>query len=97
MARKVDVGEARRRQADQLVAGGMDVSQWCELNKVGKVALCDWLKVLRGSDSDVFGSYDIAHASDGRHNWYEHVRKAIRPFTVIGHYQESYALFRCAL
>lgn len=75
MARKADVKEVRRRQAEQLVASGMDVAQWCELNKVGKAALYGWLKVFRDSDSDVFGGYDIAHVGDERRNWYEHVAR----------------------
>ena len=77
MTRKADVRAARRKQAEQLVASGIDVAQWCELNEVGKAALYGWLKVFRDSDPDVFGGYDIAHAGDGHRNWYEHVRKAM--------------------
>lgn len=83
MARKTGVREVRRRQVEQLVASGMDVAQWCELNKVGKAALYDWLRVFRDSDPDVFGGHDIAHAGDGHRNWYEHVRKAIRASNAI--------------
>ena len=83
MARRAEVRTIRHRQVEQLVASGMDVAQWCELNKVGKAALYDWLREFRESDPDVFGGYDIAHAGDGHRNWYEHVRKAIHASTAI--------------
>ena len=83
MARRADVRNARRRQVEQLVASGMDVSSWCELNRVDKGALYDWMREFRESDPDVFGGYEIAHAGDGRRNWYECVRKALRASTAI--------------
>lgn len=83
MARRADVRNARRRQVEQLAVSGMDVSSWCELNRVDKGALYDWMREFRESDPDVFGGYEIAHAGDGRRNWYECVRKALRTSTAI--------------
>ena len=83
MGKQDDVRESRRRQVEQLVASGMGVDQWCRLNKVSKAALYYWMSAFKESDPDIFGGYDIAHAGDGKRNWYEHVRKALRTSTAI--------------
>ena len=83
MSKQDDARESRRRQVEQLVASGMRVDEWCRLNKVSKAALYYWMSAFRESDPDIFGGYEIAHAGDGKHNWYEHVRNAIRASTAI--------------
>lgn len=83
MGKQEGVRESRRRQVEQLVASGMGVDQWCSLNKVSKAALYYWMSAFRESDPDIFGGYEIAHAGDGKRNWYEHVRKAIHASTAI--------------
>ena len=83
MAKKADVRGLRLRQVEQLVASGMDVSSWCKLNKVDKAALYDWMREFRDTDPEVFGGYDLAHAGDGKRNWFECVRKAIAASTAI--------------
>ena len=83
MAGQDDVREGRRRQVEQLVASGMGVGQWCRLNKVSKAALYYWMGVFKESDPDIFGGHAIAHAGDGKRNWYEHVREALKASTAI--------------
>ena len=83
MGKQDDVRENRRRQVEQLVASGMGVDQWCKLNKVSKAALYYWMSALKESDPDIFGGYEIAHAGDGKRNWYEHVRRALKASTAI--------------
>ena len=78
-----DVRGSRRRQVEQLVASGMGVDQWCRLNKVSKAALYYWMSAFKESDPDIFGGYEIAHAGDGKRNWYEHVRRALKASTAI--------------
>ena len=73
----------RRRQVERLVASGMDVAQWCELNKVSKPALYNWMRVFRDEEPELFGGEEVAHAGDGHRKWYEHVRKAMRASTAI--------------
>lgn len=83
MGKQDGVRESRRRQVEQLVASGMGVDQWCRLNKVGKAALYYWMSAFRESDPDIFGGYEVAHAGDGKRNWYEHVRSALKASTAI--------------
>ena len=68
---------ARRMQVEQLVASGMDVALWCELNKVSKPALYGWMRVFRDEEPELFGGAEIARSGDGHRNWYEHVRRAM--------------------
>ena len=48
-----------------------------------KAALYYWMSAFKESDPDVFGEYETAHAGDGKRNWYEHVRKALKASTAI--------------
>ena len=74
---RVGVRERRRRQVEQLLASGMEVREWCELNRVGRGALYAWLTEFRDTEPELFGGYEIAHAGDGHRNWFEHVRSAM--------------------
>ena len=75
--------ERRRRQVEQLLASGMDVREWCELNKVGRGALYAWLVEFRDTEPELFGGYEIAHAGDGHRNWFERVRNAMAERTAL--------------
>ena len=96
MGKQEGVRESRRRQVEQLVASGMGVDQWCRLNKVSKAALYYWMSAFRESDPDIFGGYEIAHAGDGKRNWYEHVRRAVQASTAIERAVTSGALANAA-
>ena len=74
---RVGVRERRRRQVEQLLVSGMDVREWCALNRVGRGALYAWLTEFRDTEPELFGGYEIAHAGDGHRNWFEHVRNAM--------------------
>ena len=74
---RVGVRERRRRQVEQLLASGMEVREWCDLNRVGRGALYAWLVEFRDTEPELFGGYEIAHAGDGHRNWFEHVRNAM--------------------
>ena len=91
-----DVRGSRRRQVEQLVASGMGVDQWCRLNKVSKAALYYWMSAFKESDPDIFGGYEIAHAGDGKRNWYEHVRRALKASTAIERAEASGVLANAA-
>ena len=77
MASRIGVRERRRRQVEQLLASGMEVREWCELNRVGRGALYAWLTEFRDTEPELFGGYEVAHAGDGHRNWFEHVRNAM--------------------
>ena len=96
MGKQDDVRGSRRRQVEQLVASGMGVDQWCRLNKVSKAALYYWMSAFKESDPDIFGGYEIAHAGDGKRNWYEHVRRALKASTAIERAEASGVLANAA-
>ena len=80
---RVGTRERRRRQVEQLLASGMEVREWCALNKVGRGALYAWLTEFRDTEPELFGGYEIAHAGDGHRNWFEHVRNAMAERTAL--------------
>ena len=80
---RVGTRERRRRQVEQLLASGMEVREWCALNKVGRGALYAWLTEFRDTEPELFGGYEIAHAGDGHRNWFEHVRNAMADRTAL--------------
>ena len=65
-----------RERARALVESGMPVNAWCEENHVKRSILFRWLRRFRDEEPEVLGGFELAHAGDGRRNWYEAVRKA---------------------
>lgn len=68
--------EMWRERARALVESGMPVNAWCEENHVKRSILFRWLRRFRDEEPEVLGGFELAHAGDGRRNWYEAVRKA---------------------
>lgn len=68
--------EMWRERARALVESGMPVNAWCEENHVKRSVLFRWLRRFRDEEPEVLGGFELAHAGDGRRNWYEAVRKA---------------------
>lgn len=68
--------EMWRERARALVKSGLPVNAWCEENHVNRSILFRWLRRFRDEEPEVLGGFELAHAGDGRRNWYEAVRKA---------------------
>lgn len=65
-----------RGRVERLLASGMRVHEWCELNHVGEPALYGWLAKFRETDPGLFGGEEVLAACSGKTYWFEAVRKA---------------------
>ena len=66
-----------RTRCEQLIASGMRVHEWCDLNHVSSSSMYDWLRRFRREDPSMFGGVGLPEGMEGcGHGWYEAFRRA---------------------